>query len=315
MLNKYKYKFLVIILLILFFIFGIFLGKNLNYKFNQNFGNLNQQNQVKNLKSQNEKLNSNQEFNPKIKNPQINSIYYAQVLRVIDGDTIELTNGLRIRYIGINSPESGEPFFSEAKKKNEDLVLGKLVKLQFDIQTQDRYARFLAYVWADDVFVNKKLVEEGLAVLETIPPNVSYQNEFLSAQKEAQKNCKGIWSNLCFPKKEASCIKILKIFADALGDDNKNKNGEWIEIKNSCENDINLDSWLLKDNSASNKYVFKNFTLKSGKTVKIYSGCGIDSATELFWQCPEGKYAIWNNSGDSAFLYDNLGNLVDKYNY
>ncbi|GIW65344.1 MAG: hypothetical protein KatS3mg093_323 [Candidatus Parcubacteria bacterium] len=274
---KIKKRFFGIIFLILIFIFGIFLGKSLNQKFNQNLN----QNKAENFEIQNKNLN--QEFIKNLKNPEINSTYYFKVLRVIDGDTIELTDGSRVRYIGINSPESGEPFYSEARKKNEELVLGKLVKLQFDVQTKDRYGRFLAYVWSDNILVNQKLVEEGLAVLETIPPNVSYQNEFLLAQKQAQKNCKGIWSNLCFPEKETSCIKILKIFADALGDDNKNKNGEWIEIKNNCESDINLNDWILKDNSASNRYVFQNFILKqAARRLKFILGCGVNSETETF---------------------------------
>ncbi|MGB9608934.1 MAG: thermonuclease family protein [Minisyncoccia bacterium] len=310
-----KRKIFFIFLLIIIFFSGVFFGKNFfnkQYFFKSSFQNKTQNNFNQNFKNN---LNINQEFDFKNKEPEINSVYKASVRRVIDGDTIELQDGSRVRYIGINSPESGEPFFSEAKKENENLVLNKEVKLQFDVQTKDKYGRFLAYVWVDNILVNKKLVLEGLAISETIQPNVLYQDEILASQKEAQANCKGIWQSICFPKKELSCVKISKIFADAAGDDNKNKNGEWIELKNDCPTDMNLNNWFLKDSSANNKYIFKNFVLKSGSLVKIYSGCGIDTFSELFWQCPEGKYAIWNNSGDHAFLYDNFGNLVNEYEY
>ena len=76
-----------------------------------------------------------------------------------------------------------------------------------------------------------------------------------------------------------------------------------------------MKSWLLKDSSASNKYEFKDFTLEALKSVIIYSGCGTDTQDKLYWQCPEGRYAIWNNSGDHAFLYDASGNLVTEYQY
>jgi len=218
----------------------------------------------------------------------INANRSVKVTRVLDGDTIEIESGERVKYLGINAPESGQPFFTEATRENERLVAGRTVALEFDVQTQDRYKRLLAYVWVGDVLVNEEIVKNGYAVIETIQPNVKYQDLILKAQQEARNACRGLWAGLCSQNKEVSCIRIVNINADAPGNDNENKNGEWIEIKNTCSQAISMESWLLKDSSASNKYEFKDFTLEGSKSVIIYSGCGKDTQDKLYWQCPEG---------------------------
>lgn len=239
------------------------------------------------------------------------------VTRVLDGDTIETSKGERIRYLGINAPETGQPFSSDAALANKTLVLGKKASLEFDVQSKDRYGRTLSYVFAGNTFVNLEMVRKGLAVSETLQPNVKYQDEILKAQKDARNNCLGIWKNLCSSKDDvsASCIKILSIKADASGNDNQNKNGELVEIGNTCSYTVSLSGWLLKDSSASNNYQFHEFTMSAGGKVNLYSGCGKDSAEKLYWQCPEKKYAVWNNSGDHAFLYNDKGEMTSDYEY
>ncbi|MCL5410515.1 MAG: thermonuclease family protein [Patescibacteria group bacterium] len=244
------------------------------------------------------------------------------VEEVLDGDTIKLSSGEKIRYIGINTPEKGQPYAKEAAELNKSLVLNKEVKLEFDVQTKDRYGRTLAYVYAGDIFVNLEIVKNGLGVSETIQPNVKYQDEFVNAQKSAREKCLELWEGLCEGKPSGvlgsesnKCVKITSITADAPGDDNKNKNGEWVEIKSSCSVSASMKDWLLKDSSASNEYHFKEFTLDAGKSVFIYSGCGQDSKEKLYWECPERKYAVWNNSTDHAFLYNEKGELISDYQY
>lgn len=249
--------------------------------------------------------------------PKINQEVFVK--KVIDGDTVETDKGEKIRYLGINAPEKGQPFSSESTQKNSDLVLNKSIELEFDVQTKDRYGRTLAYVFINGDFINLEMVKNGLAVSETIQPNVKYQEQILAAQKEARENCLGIWKGICKPNSDSSkshgCVQIASINADAPGDDNKNKNEEWIELKNTCSEDVPMKDWLLKDSSASNKYEFKTFTFMANESIIIYSGCGQDSNNKLYWQCPEGKYAIWNNTSDHAYLYNNNGELVSDYEY
>jgi micrococcal nuclease len=122
-----------------------------------------------------------------------------KVKRVIDGDTIELENGEKVRYIGIDTPETVHPskpiqyYGKEASEANRSLVEGKEVRLEFDVQQRDKYGRLLAYVYVGDIFVNAWLVENGYAQILTIPPNVKYQDKFLELQRKAREEGRGLW--------------------------------------------------------------------------------------------------------------------------
>ncbi|MBI4341530.1 MAG: thermonuclease family protein [Candidatus Omnitrophica bacterium] len=136
------------------------------------------------------------------------------VRRVIDGDTIELSDGRLIRYIGIDTPEvrrrrgdhwveDPEPFGREAAERNRQLVEGKRVRLEFDVETHDRYGRWLAYVYlvepsgsgepTRELLVNAQLVREGFAQPMTIPPNVAHAEEFRALSREARDGRRGLW--------------------------------------------------------------------------------------------------------------------------
>lgn len=238
----------------------------------------------------------------------------AIISEVFDGDTVKTQNNEIIRYLGINSPEKTDPNFKDALEKNKALVLGKQVFLESDITLKDRYGRSLYYVYVNNIFVNLEMVTNGLAVLQTLPPDVKYQNQIVDAQKQARQSCLGIWKGLCDDTKP-TCIKISNINYDAKGNDTINKNGEWIEIKNTCLNNVAMNNWILKDSSASNKYIFKDFNLNANTLVDLYSGCGQNSSNKLYWICPEQKYAVWNNTGDHAYLYNEIGELVSDYQY
>ena len=75
--------------------------------------------------------------------------FYANVTEIIDGDTIELEGGERLRLLGINSPERGQPMYSDAKALLESLVLDEEVLVQTDLEREDRYDRLLGYVYID----------------------------------------------------------------------------------------------------------------------------------------------------------------------
>lgn len=127
----------------------------------------------------------------------------VRVTRVIDGDTIEIEGGRRVRYIGINTPETVHPskpvecYGKEASNKNKELVEGKIVELEKDISETDKDGRLLRYVWIGNLFVNEYLVREGYAQVSTYPPDVKYQDKFLEAQRKAKQGNKGLWSVYC----------------------------------------------------------------------------------------------------------------------
>lgn len=129
------------------------------------------------------------------------------VLHVIDGDTIKLSNGKIVRYIGIDTPELREksgsgwtykarPYAEDALDFNKRLVEGKVVRLEFDAQRYDKYNRLLAYAYIGDKMVNLEMVRQGYAMIYTYPPNVKYIEEFIDAQQEARKNKRGLWFGL-----------------------------------------------------------------------------------------------------------------------
>jgi len=126
---------------------------------------------------------------------------WATVVRVVDGDTVELEGGHRVRYIGIDTPETKHPeepvewMGPEAAAKNEELVGGKIVKLEKDVSETDKYGRLLRYVWVGDVMVNAELVRLGYAQVSTYPPDVKYADYFLKLQREAREAGRGLWGS------------------------------------------------------------------------------------------------------------------------
>lgn len=123
-------------------------------------------------------------------------VIYSRVTRVVDGDTVRLEHGETVRYIGIDTPEVGEPFYKEAGERNRALVLNKRVKAVIcRSQPRDRYSRLLAWVWVDGTLVNKALLQEGLASTLVIPPcGLEMRSEFEAAENSARTKRLGIWS-------------------------------------------------------------------------------------------------------------------------
>ena len=142
---------------------------------------------------------------------------YTNILvrRAVDGDTLVLENGERVRLIGIDTPEMHESakLDRDSQRSGQDkrtiqelgrrayvftksLVEGKRVSLEFDVERHDRYDRLLAYVYLKDAsrtFVNAEIVRAGYASLMTFPPNVKYADVFLKLYQEARENRRGLW--------------------------------------------------------------------------------------------------------------------------
>ena len=131
---------------------------------------------------------------PTSPSPQVTE---ATVVRVIDGDTIEVDIGGRlykVRYIGIDTPEIGRPGADETTIVNAQLVSGKTVYLEKDVSETDRYGRLLRYVWTDEGMANAILVANGYAQVATYPPDVKYQQDFLELQRQAEEAGTGLWT-------------------------------------------------------------------------------------------------------------------------
>lgn len=149
--------------------------------------------------------------------PFSSSYDYSDILvkRVVDGDTVVLEDGQRVRFIGIDTPEMHESakLHRDSRETNQDietikklgrrayqfargLIEGKRVSLEFDVEKHDKYGRLLAYVYLKDgTFVNAEIVKQGYASLMTIPPNVKYANLFLRLYRQARENRRGLWGD------------------------------------------------------------------------------------------------------------------------
>lgn len=126
------------------------------------------------------------------------------VIKVIDGDTIELQSGEKVRLIGIDTPETKDPrrpvgcFGKEASNKTKNLIEGQEIILQKDISETDKYKRLLRYVFLplEDgqlLFVQDYLVREGFAKVLTYPPDVKFNEQLREAEEFAKINKKGLW--------------------------------------------------------------------------------------------------------------------------
>lgn len=118
----------------------------------------------------------------------------ALVVRVIDGDTIELESGQRVRYLGIDTPETGEPYAAEATERNRELVEGMVVELQTGSRDKDEYDRLLRYVYVDGTFVNAELVAEGLASAYIFDPDDRYSQVLVQLEQYAKMKEEGMWA-------------------------------------------------------------------------------------------------------------------------
>ena len=119
----------------------------------------------------------------------------ATVVEVVDGDTIRvrLPDGREepVRYIGIDTPERGDPCFQEAADANARLVEGRRVRLERDVSERDRYGRLLAYVHrvGDDLFVNEALVREGWAEAKEYRPDTARAGRLEAAEQAQRRRC------------------------------------------------------------------------------------------------------------------------------
>jgi endonuclease YncB( thermonuclease family) len=146
--------------------------------------------------------------------PKNTLVQRGTVTEIIDGDTIyvrlEDGNTYSLRYIGIDSPESSQPFFAEARKANSELVFQKEVILIKDVSDVDQYGRLLRYVIVGNIFVNDELVRTGFASALRYPPDVACSTTFSNAEQYAKTNLLGLWvamppSHLATPVDISTC--------------------------------------------------------------------------------------------------------------
>ncbi|MEK6926376.1 MAG: thermonuclease family protein [Nanoarchaeota archaeon] len=216
--------------------------------------------------------------------------------RVIDGDTI-VVNDSSVRLLGINTPEKGELFYSEAKSFLENLTLNKLIRMEKGKEDLDLYGRKLRYIFEEGENVNLKLVEGGFANFYFPSGRDRYYSRF----KEAWEKCMSEDKNLC-KKSEDKCSEC--IFLRKL-----DVNNQRVIFGNKCSFSCELKGWSVKDEGRK-KLVFPNIEID--KDLELIVGNGSNTESRIFWE--EEDY-VWTKTGDSLFLRDAEGNLVLWWSY
>ncbi len=107
---------------------------------------------------------------------------------------------------------------------------------------------------------------------------------------------------------------ITNVHYNAEGNDNENLNDEYFSIQNKSDEVIDFTGWYVVDEGENHRFRFPDsFNLSAGETVTIYTGSGTNSSSRLYWN--KTGTAVWNNSGDTVYLYNSSGELVVLYVY
>jgi micrococcal nuclease len=261
----------------------------------------------------------------------------ATVIDVIDGDTIDIRydNGTTetVRLLGVDTPEvhaendpsefEGVPDTSDgetclyyegkvASAMAENRLLGERVTLKYDSEADRRgyYGRLLAYVYVHGEHFNYQLVENGHA--RVYDSTFSKSDEFYAAEDDAQSAGVGAWA-CSDPASELGEVTIERFHPDPAGNDYENMNDEFVVVQNRRSSSADLSDWHIRD-EYGNDYDFPGgFGLDSGATVTLHTGTGSDSAYHLYWGRTD--YAVWDNDGDTGYLYDDHGDYVNSKSY
>lgn len=187
--------------------------------------------------------------------------------------------------LGINTPEKSQQGYQEAKDFLKQFE-NKEIQLERTVEDKDMYGRALRYVFYKERFLNKEILELGLAHFYTYNED-KYTSELKKAEENARQQELGFWKkskDIC-----SGCIILVKL--------NEIDPGEYVILKNKCQLNCSLIGWRIDDDSSSHTRKL-NFTLVSQETIKLdYNG------------------SIWNDAGDSFYLRDAQGYLVIFYRY
>ncbi|MFC2063708.1 lamin tail domain-containing protein [Chloroflexota bacterium] len=254
--------------------------------------------------------------------PQSTKREVGIVVNIVDGDTIDVSingNEFRIRYIGIDTPERNEPLFDEAMTLNSSMVLGKEVLLVKDVSEVDIFDRLLRYVLVGNTFVNYELIYQGYAESNAYPPDVTCQDYLSDAESYARDKGFGIWGLLLIPSiapksPEMPAFSGSVIIENILYDGavKQVESDEYVVIKNTTNNIINLSGWRLNAGAPGQDFYFPDFNLQPGQVCRVYTD-EIHQDTCGFSFKSDG--ALWNNKGDCGYLFDSSGVLISQKCY
>lgn len=203
-------------------------------------------------------------------------ILEVRITRVIDGDTVETDSLGKIRLIGINTPESNEIYYLEAKNFLEGNLLNKTVKF-YNVE-KDKYNRSLGYLFLGEANLNEEILGEGLGYLYYYERDKFYES-LRKAEENAREKELGLWKI----SEDSSCLELINLKYVEEGE--RCTNGEILEIKNNCNKDFLV---TIKDDAT---HIFKE-EIKANSIFKKNFSC------------------IFNDAGDSLYIREDKGLLI-----
>jgi endonuclease YncB( thermonuclease family) len=226
----------------------------------------------------------------------------AVVTWVYDGDTIEVEQDGRVfdvRLDGINAPERGECYHQEATSHLIAGVKGREIGLV--VTGEDQFDRVLAMVWDGDVWVNRDLVASGMAIATTDPDG---DDALVDAESDAYADGLGLWG--ACGTGPTHPVEIQTVVFDPQGPDDEALDEEYVVLVNSGDTAVDLEGWVLRDESSRHRHHFAALRLDPGETLIVRSG-------DDGWD--PGASPVWSNDGDMALLLDPEGRIVARYRY
>ena len=199
----------------------------------------------------------------------------ANVIKVIDGDTLTIENDQKIRLLGINTPESKMLKYEEAKE-----YLKKLENKTIMVEKRgiDKYGRILAHTFTKNNHINEQILKNGLGHLYYYEKD-AYYNNLKKAEEYAREKNIGIWK----PSSQKNCISLIEL--DPIEKTKRCSNEEKLTLLNSCNKDINI---TIKDDAT---HIYRE-TIKANQIFEKNFSC------------------IWNDAGDTLYVHDSEGLLI-----
>jgi endonuclease YncB( thermonuclease family) len=228
-----------------------------------------------------------------------------RVARVIDGDTVLLEDGRKVRYAGINAPEDGDPGFREATQANNLLVGGKEVKLEFGPRRKEKHERLLAYVYVGRMLVQAELVKQGWAIVTRAQSLPRHREVLQKYQEEAKAAGRGIWGK----GEHRGKLVIVKVHPRQSA--RSSPNDEYVVFKNVGATPLTLTGWTISD-EANQSYLAPQFTLGPGRAFTLYTGSGKNTSDALYWG---RRKTVWNKGGDTVIVKDSTDHYIVSHTY
>lgn len=168
----------------------------------------------------------------------------VQVVHVTDGDTVKLTDGRRLRLIGINTPEishdgsPSQPLAGQARSALLTLLNrnSRALNLQYGRQPRDHYGRLLAHAFLDDgTNVSARLLAQGLATALVVPPNTWARDCYAGIETSARKQRHGLWALPDYQVSDASTLQTdtrgFRITRGRIDAIRESRHGIWLDLE------------------------------------------------------------------------------------